>query len=311
MAGGVELRDLECFVAAAEELNFTRAAERVFITQPALSQKIAQLERKLGVPLFERGPKGVALTAAGGVMLEGARRLLAGAAELVRGVREAGGAEAARVRLGYVEYALQQIVSPILATLVRNHPGVGVERIEMPSFEIAGALADRRIDVGFGMLPIAGPGVRTRLMARGEWLAVMSDGHPLASAADLALASLAGEPLLLFARALNPRVFDALVDRCRAAGFEPNVVYQGVQVHVGPRMAAEGLGVLVIASWALPDLPPGVVARPVRDVGLRLSLAVAWRADDASPVTRTLVEAAVAHSRALLRPARGRTAPAP
>jgi DNA-binding transcriptional LysR family regulator len=299
MAGGLELRDLECFVAAARELNFTRAAERVFMTQPALSQKVARLERTLGVPLFVRGARGVALTAAGVAMLEGAGRILEAARELEREVRAAGGAESGRVRLGYVEYALQQLAPPILAALVRRHPGVAVEPVEMPSFEIARALNERRIDVGFGMRPIAGRGVRTRRMADGEWLAVVPREHRLASAERLSLASLAGERILLFARALNPRVFDAFVARCRAAGFEPDVAYQGVQAHVGPRMVAEGLGVLVIASWALPDLPPGVVVRTIDDVGYRLALCVAWRTGDDSPVTRTLVEAAVTHSRAL------------
>ena len=292
MASPFDLRELEYFVAAAEELNFTRAAERVFVTQPALSQTIAHLEGRLGVSLFTRTPKGVALTGAGEVLFAGARDLLDGAGALAERTRSVVREADARVRFGYIEYALQLIVSPMVAALLRRHPAARVERIEMPAYEVARALADRRIDVGFGVRPIAGRGISTRTIAEGQWLAVVPEGHAFARADEVPLDALDGERLLLFARALNHRVFDSVVDCCRRAGFEPAVVYETVQVHAGLRLVADGVGVLLIASYAVPELPAGLAARPVRGLDVDLVLAVAWRRDDDSPLVRTVVEAA-------------------
>lgn len=295
MATPFDLRELEYFVAAAEELNFTRAAERVFVTQSALSQKIAQMEGKLGVGLFERSPRGVALTDAGDVLLGGARDLLAAARDLADRTRRAVQEGDGGVRLGYVEYAVQMIVSSLVAALLRRHPSARVSNIEMPSFDQARALKEGRIDVGFGMRPIVGKGVATKTIVEGTWLAVMPETHRLAPEREIAVEALSAERLLLFARSLNHRVYDRVVDSFRRAGFEPHIVYETVQAEVGPRLVAEGVGVFVIASYALRDVTPGLVARPVRGMAIQPTLAVAWRRGDDSPLVRTLVEAAVSY----------------
>jgi DNA-binding transcriptional LysR family regulator len=288
-----DLRELQIFVAAAEELNFTRASERVHISQPALSQRIARLEGRLGVSLFRRGPQGVTLTKAGSDLRDGAERLLAEARQLARQVGAVRRTGESTIRLAYVEYAVQRWIPAIVSAITARHRGMHVEHVEMPAFEIPSALRESRADVGLGLGPIRGRGIEHRPLCRGQWLVVCSTTHSLARVDEVSLHDLAHEPIILFERSLNPRAFDAFGDACRRAGFEPKVALQTRQPTLGLELARQGLGVLAIASYALPDCGPGLEARPLRGLRSRPSLAVAWRREDTSGPVQTTVDAAV------------------
>lgn len=285
------LRRLRSFVAVSEELNFRRAAERVCVTQPALSQQVRELEAELGAALFERDRRRVALTAAGAALLGPAREALAILDAAAAEVRRLGDAAARTLRLGYVEYMNLPFLSPALRRLAERRPDIVVEPQEMFSAAAIAALLERRIDLGFAFQPVGHPDLASRPVLRGRWMLAMPEGHPLAAGAEVPGPALAGRRLVLFARHLNPPLHDALVaGLARVAGAEPEVAYRTAQAHVGPSLVAEGVGLFVYASYVLRQLPPGIVSRPI--AGLPpLELAAVWRGDARTPAVRAFLEA--------------------
>jgi DNA-binding transcriptional LysR family regulator len=295
----MELRQLKYFVAVAEELNFGRAAERVCLTQPALSQQIRKLEEDLGVTLFRRTRRQVELTEAGQAMLEGARRVLVEAEQTVRTVREVGGVGSRRLRVGFPEYANHTPVAEILRTFEKRHPGVELEQHEwfllQHTLQLVGRLRNGALDVGFLLLPVDDDALAHEHVLRIEIVAAMPEDHPLAAEREVPLRALAGERLILFSRRFHPMHYDHIVECCKEAGFVPNIVQKHEpQVYSGPttyRMVASGAGIgMVVPPLVTTSRPPGVVFRPLRDPTPTLDLVAAWRRNDPSPNLQAFLE---------------------
>jgi len=295
----MELRQLRYFVAVAEELNFGRAAERVYLSQPALSQQIGKLEQELEVALFHRTKRRVELTEAGKALLEGARQALVEIEQTVRTVREAGGVESSRLRVGFPEYANHTPVAEILRTFQERHPGVEPEQHEwfllQHTLQLVGRLHDGTLDVGFLLLPVDDDTLAYEHVLRIEIVAAMPEDHPLAAEREVPLRALAGERLILFSRRFHPMHYDHVVECCRQAGFVPNIVQKNEpQVYSGPttyRMVASGAGIgMVVPPLVMTSRPPGVVFRPLREPTPTLELVAAWRRSDASPNLRAFLE---------------------
>ena len=275
-----ELRQLHYFLALAEELHFSRAAQRVFISQPALSQQIGRLERGLGVKLFERDRHTVRLTDAGRAFMEGAAATLAAACKAASGLTGA----SPGLRIGYREYGFSSIVLPAFTRLQRAHPRAHLERIDLGIGQLIPALLENRIDVGIGLLPFDHPRIESQRIASGHWVAVLPRAHRLAkrSRRTIAARDLRGERLIVFQRSLNPAVYDRLLHQLRDAGVAPSGErpQETAQVQVGPALVAEGLGIFLVASYALPPLSAAVTARPVEGLGQALEVGGCWRAGE-------------------------------
>jgi DNA-binding transcriptional LysR family regulator len=288
MKSALELRHLRYFIAAAEELHFTRAADRVFLTQPALSQQIKALEEIVGAPLFDRSQRRLSLTEAGQTLLAGARRTLREAERSLQDVRRVTGTP--RLALGYIEYAFQAVANPVIQGLLERHADLRIERREVTQDHIPQALRDHVIDVGIGLLPMDGPGIRSTCVLRGRWQLVMPRQHRLAQFERVELAEVGNEPLIMFSGAVNRVLFDFVLNRFRRAGVEPNVVYETQQADAGRRMALLGVGLWVTGTHVIGgDLPDGLVARELADFDAT-EIGFAWRTDDASPAIGTLLE---------------------
>jgi DNA-binding transcriptional LysR family regulator len=276
----LELRHLRYFVAVAEELHFTRAAERVFLTQPALSQQIKALEEIVGVPLIDRTQRKIRLTDAGQILLHGARRTLNEADRSIHESRRAG--VSARLSLGYIEYAFQSFANPIIQSLLKRCSPLRIERREVAQDAIPQALQDHVIDLGIAMLPMEGTNISSCDITRGRWQIVMPAEHPLTRESTIPLASLAGEPLLMFSRTVNPSLYDFVLNRFRRAGVEPNVVYETSQGDAGQNMVELGVGLWIVASYVIgARLPKRLVARDLAEFD-EIRVGLAWRTDDTS-----------------------------
>lgn len=290
----MELRHLRSFVAVCETLHFRRAATRLGITQPALSHHIAALEQTLGVTLLSRSRRHVEVTEAGAVFLETAKatltRLEAGAKEAQRIGRSA----THRLRFGYLEYINLPFIGRALRRLGEHYPEVEVESVEMYPSQVLDALAQRTIDVGMTFHPVKVPNLKARRVVTGRWVVVLPEKHALARGAEVPLARLADERLIIFSRKLNPPTYDWFMQQCRAAGFEPKVAFHTTQALIGPTLVAEGVGVFIVGSYVLRELPSGVVTRPLSGFDNRLEFALAWRADDRSRPLRAFLDVAVA-----------------
>jgi DNA-binding transcriptional LysR family regulator len=287
----MELRHLRYFVAVAEELNFSRAAGRMYLSQPALSQQIQKLERELGISLFHRTKNHVVLTEAGQVLLEGARRVLILVEQTTREAREVGGAAGRHLKVGFPEYANHTPVADALQTFRRRYPYVELEEHETFTLQETLQQIDRlrkgRLDIGFMLRPEEDELLEIEHVLDIELVAALPKDHVLAGRDEISLKELSDERLILFSRSFHPRSYDYVVGCCREAGFEPKVVQRKEpQLYSGPttyRIVASGVGVGIVARPMVSGYRQyDVIFKPLRDPAPSLELVAAWRRDDTS-----------------------------
>lgn len=282
----MELRHLRYFIAVAEELNFTRAAARLHIGQPPLSQQIKALEEELGVRLFERSKRRVALTEAGERFLAGAYRLLADAEQAVEGARRAARGESGELRVAFTSSVPFTALLPGLIRAYRQRrPDVTLTLREMFTSDQYVALEAGEVDLGFvrySGLP-APPGIAVREIRHDPLRLVIHAGHPLAEREMVALADLRGEGFITYPRGAGTGLTALLRQLCLAAGFEPRIVQEAGEATTQIGLVAAGLGVALLPSPLECVRIEGVRYLPVADRGAYLSLGVAVRRGESSP----------------------------
>jgi len=247
----MELRHLRYFIAVAEELNFTRAATRLHIGQPPLSMQIRDLEEEIGVRLFERGPRRVALSTAGERFLLHARRILDGVEEAVAKARRAARGELGELRVGFTSsLPFTDLLPDALNAYRRRFPQVRLQLREMFTPEQFQALVRGELDVGFVRLQAGTPpaGIVLREVARNPLRLVVNAAHRLAGAAQVHLAELAGEDFISFPADVGTDLPGVLRALCRQAGFEPRIVQTAREATTQIGLVAAGLGVAVLPA---------------------------------------------------------------
>jgi DNA-binding transcriptional LysR family regulator len=298
----MELRHLRYFVAVAEELHFGRAARRLHIAQPPLSQQIRRLEAQLGTELLRRNRRRVELTEPGRLLLEGARPLLADADGLERLVRRAAGGEVGRLAVAYVGSATYRALPVLVRAFRERLPDVDLVLSERTTTPQVAALRARQVDAGIVRPPVADEGLLLEPLVAEALVAAVSDGHRLAAGARVAVAALADEPFVLFPRHVGTGLYDDVADVCRAAGFVPRVVQEAGDMQTIVSLVAAGVGVSLVPASVTALRLPGVAYRELDGPNATLALALATRRDDASPL--------VARFRAIARDAFVDEAPA-
>lgn len=290
----LELRHLRYFVAVAEELNFSRAAERLHMAQPPLSAAIRQLEQELGTDLLLRTTREVHLTEAGQTFLEGAERTLAELERARSDAQRAAAGEIGQLRIGFSWSARFETLPAIGRSFRRSHPDVSLLTEEMWNARMLPALRSGAIDLAVSLCPEIAGELAYQTIRREAMLALLAQSHPLASKPELALRDLADERFLMFPRELAPRLYDFMVGLCRQAGFEP--VASGDSFHSGWELqilSDVDVVALAPASVAL-ELPDGIAAVTVADPPDAVETAVMWPKDDPSAVSRAFRETALA-----------------
>jgi len=260
----MELRHLRYAVAVADELHFARAAARLHIAQPPLSQQIRSLEDELGVRLFDRTSRRVGLTAAGAAFIAEARRTLASAERAVEAARRAARGETGRLAIGYVSSASYDLLPAVLRAFQRRAPDVTLVLEEMNSNEQSRGVFAGTLDLGFVRRPppiergLAGTVVR-----REPVVVAVPRGHAVAAHRAVRLRQLASEPFILFPARPRPSWADAALDLCRGAGFEPRVVQEAVEMVSALSLVAAGIGIALVPGAVRAVRRPGVVFRPL------------------------------------------------
>ena len=282
----VELRQMRYFVAVAEELHFGRAAERVGIAQPPLSQQIQRLEAELGVQLFIRNRRRVQLSEPGRVFLDEARAALRQAERAVDAVQRAARGEAGRLRVGFVGSATFAVMPPILRRFREHFPAVDLTLSELSTTQQVEALREQRIDIGFVRPPLVADDLALEIIAREPLVAVVPSDHRLAGGGTIRLADLAGEPFVLFPHSFGPGLHAQIVGVCQRAGFNPRIVQEAVALPTIVSLVSVGIGVSLLPA-SIQHLPwAGVSYHPLAGDSPQAELALAWRLDDESPVVR-------------------------
>jgi len=285
----VELRQLRYFVAVAEELHFRRAAARLHISQPPLSQQIAALERELGCELLARTRRRVELTPAGEAFLRDARATLAELDVATARARAIADGRAGVLRINFVGSALLSIVPAAVQRFRGARPGVELELHERSTVEQLRALEAGTADVGLVRPPIdAGAGLRTEIVMRERTIAALPAGHKLTGLRRIPLRRLAAEPLVLFPRSQAPGYHDLLAGRLAATGASPRIVQYAPEMLTIIGLVAAGIGVSPVPASVAHLALDGVVYRPLAGAP-DTELVAVTREDGESPLVRAFV----------------------
>jgi DNA-binding transcriptional LysR family regulator len=292
-----ELRHLEAFVAVAEELHFGRAADRLRIAQPALSQQILRLESALGVDLLVRHRRRTALSEAGRLFLVEAKSTLAQARLAETVAQRAHCGELGRLRVGYNPTASSQPFLSAIASFERTAPDVDVSLRELPMGALATPLLDGSVDVAF-VISFGELDCQTRENALEQrelssegFVAALAPTHPLAASPEIDLGELAPDTFVLLAREVCTFWFDQLIAVCERAGFTPREIRQVGELGTQLTLVAAGLGVALVQQSTRLVRSDGITYLPIRRPPTpRIASTIVWRADNHSPTLHRFLD---------------------
>ena len=290
----IDLRQLRYFVVVCEELNFGRAAARLHITQPPLSQQIMQLEASLDAPLFIRGKRPLRLTHAGVELLSGARRLLAQADVVIEDAKQAGRGERGRLGITFLAGALPRLLPRCIAAYKHQYPGIRLDLREGVTQRQREAILAGEMDVGF-VRPLGTDHAELmtlRLISEPMMLA-LPEHHPLAALKRVPLAALAAEPFILFSRKDAFYFFNIVSNILHSADVTPEVIQDATQLYTVIALVSSGVGLSIVPASAQHMRFPGLIFRHL-DVAtpVHAELDLIWRADDTHPAVINFINIA-------------------
>jgi DNA-binding transcriptional LysR family regulator len=256
----MELYQLEYFLEAARQRNFTRAAARLHLAQAALSEQIRKLESELGAPLFHRGRRESVLTAAGETLRLHAEALLERAATARCAVRDLAGLRGGRLTIGAIPSVSACLLPAAIAAFRRKYPRVELGLFEGTSEAVAEAVESGRVELGIVQLPTTGGRFDAGLLFTEPFVALVARTHPAARQRRVALAQFAQEPFVLY----KGRARDTALAACRAAGFEPRIACESSELETIRSLVAARLGVAILPQLATRPSAAGCVALRLR-----------------------------------------------
>jgi DNA-binding transcriptional LysR family regulator len=286
----MEIRHMRSFIAVAEELNFRRAAERLQMAQPPLSQQIKRLERHVGVTLFHRDTRHVALTAAGQAFLAEARRALAAAHAAPQLARQAAAGQIGTVRLGFTGTGSYSVLLLIAQKFRQHRPRVQLSMVGPHySGELVDQLHRQDADASLIRLPVASSGLRIHELAQDSFLAAIPADHPLAQRSALGIPDLCDQPIIGYPSHRGVSAITAIHSGFMKHGLSPNIVQEAPDMHTIMLLVGAGAGLGLVLRSAEHLKVPGVVLVPVPEIP-PLPLALAWREADPNPALHALIE---------------------
>jgi len=277
------------FCELADVGNFGRAAERLHMSQPPLSRQIALMESELGTDLFERGPKGVTLTAAGRLLLIDAREVLRVAALAENNVKAARTGEAGELSLGFTMCAAYSVIPALTRLYKEAFPNVQLRVKELMPTVLEQALREGDIDVGISFPGLDSGGTRSQQLIREPMNAVLPFNHRLARARRLRVEDLAEENFIIVPRDQAPVLHDSVITRCQSAGFTPRI---GLEVYLQQtivHLVAEGLGVAFVPMSMKSGRVDGAVFKAIDDTPF-IEQHVVWQRRNLNPCVQRFLE---------------------
>lgn len=271
------IRHLWLFLAVAEEQHFGRAAKRLGMSQPPLTDQIQTLEQALKVKLFERSRRGTKLTPEGAAILPAVKKFAEQLERLELAVREAATGQRSMLAVGAITSAMVEVLPPLIEKMKANHPDVTISMREIDSVEAVPLLQSGDIDLAFARLEgDLGSGIKSMPLREDRLAVAVPKAHPLSGKTRIRLASLAEEDFVMFFRRVSPGYFDNLVTACRNAGFSPRIVHEVNSVISQIAFVGCGQGVALIPAGMKQMVPETVVVRPLTEKLSIVTTAVAW-----------------------------------
>jgi DNA-binding transcriptional LysR family regulator len=281
----VELRHLRYFIAVADKLNFSRAAQQLHIAQPPLSRQIRQLEDDVGVQLLIRNKRRVELTRAGRAFLEEAKKLIVQAGHAAEVARQSQKGETGTIKIG-IASGLGGVVNRAVADYCRRFPAIEIECKDIFSTIQNEALRKHEIDVGFLRPPVDDVHLDAEMLFEEEFVVVLPKTHPKAKRRALRLSDVADEPLIIFDRSFSSGLYEKILDLYRRRGFTPHITLTHAEAHeeAGTIMVAAGKGIYIGVGAIVTRAVSGVelAAIPLMEPEAKIEVYVARRKDESS-----------------------------
>jgi DNA-binding transcriptional LysR family regulator len=284
------IRQLWMFLAVAEEQHYGRAAKRLNMSQPPLTEQIKVLEQSLKLQLFHRSRKGTQLSPAGAAILPAVRQFAGQVERLERIVREVAAGQSGVLHVGAITSAMLETVPPVLEALKHAHPHLTVFVREIDSADAIPALEAGEIDLAFVRVDgEVGSGIATLPLAEDRLAVALPKDHPLAAQSRVRLQSLANEQLVMSARQVSPVYFDLLTSVCRSHGLTPRVTHEVRSVTSQIAYVGCGQGVALVPATMRKLAPENVVVRPLKEKVMVVTAALVWSTERHHPMVDEVV----------------------
>jgi DNA-binding transcriptional LysR family regulator len=287
----MELRHLRYFVTLAEELHFGRAADRLHIAQPPLSQQIRQLELELGFQLFHRTKRTVRLTDAGQVFLAEVQQILNHLDRAIQTGRQTSRGEIGQLVIGFVSSAAYNVLPKLLALFRADAPEVTIALHELTTDQQLDWLREGRIDIGVLRPPVEDSIFGTATIFRESLVLALPENHPLTQHPLISLRSLSQEPFIVFPRSFAPTLYDTIISLCQQAGFSPTVVQEAIQMQTIVSLVAANLGIAIVPASLQHLQRTGVVYKAIEEPVPEIETMLAWRRSEPSMTVQRFLEA--------------------
>ena len=274
----MDIRQLECFVAVAEELHFRRASERLALSQSALSERISALEHEIGARLFFRTTRQVSLTQAGSKFLKDSKKILTDIDRSVSNVRHAADSDLHNIRVSGVDEAISMVLPRALLAFRQTDPKVHVQVLEISSSEQhSKELIAHRTDVAFVRTPQEDEFMTSELLYRQPIVVVLADSNPLSNSNSLSTADIVDQPIVGYPKHARPILHEALWSGFRKIGAQPNIVCEIIDKSTLLQFVAHGLGIALAPAWVKNIAPSGVSFVPFEPYENLIDLYVGFR----------------------------------
>jgi DNA-binding transcriptional LysR family regulator len=295
----IDLRQMRAFAIVAEELHFGRAAEKLGIAQPPLSQQIRRLETKVGCRLFDRGTRRVELTEAGRALLATARRILLEATNGVEQARRVGRGDAGVLDVGFPATVALDLLPRVIRALRERHPGIELRLSELTTTPQRDALRTGGLDVGFLREPEPDASLQMETVMTERFIAVLPSTHRLAThRRAVPLVVLAAEPFILFRRDVGPLFHDRILGLCGQAGFTPRIVQEPLEWQTVVSLVRAGLGVSIVPQCVSSLRLEGATYKALTSSKARTSVVMCWHKDNRRTTLQRFIEVTRRVSRA-------------
>lgn len=287
----MDIRQLECFIAVAEELHFRRAGERLGLSQSALSERISALEHELGARLFFRTTRQVSLTQAGSEFVKDSKRILADIDSSISNFRHTAESDLQHIRVSGVDEAISMLLPKTLLKFRETDPKVHVQVLEISSSEQhAQELIAQRTDVAFVRTAQDDEYIKSELLHRQPIVVVLSDKNPLSNSTSLSTTDIIDQPIVGYPRHARPILHEALWSNFRQVGVQPNIVCEIIDKSTLLQFVAQGLGIALAPKWVQNIAPPGVCFVPFEPLENNIDLYLAFRKSGNSKTVENFIE---------------------
>jgi DNA-binding transcriptional LysR family regulator len=285
----MELRHLRYFLEVAHDLNMTRAAQRLHMSQPPLSRQIQQLEEELGTKLFERVGKHLNLTAHGKFFVNKAKQILVSVGDAEEAMKRIGNSDHAWLNIGFVPSTIYGFLPELLRRYRATHPKIDVSLNEYMTLHQVPALKSGSIDVGFGRLLFSDPDIIQEILWEEPLMAVLPSGHALLKRKTIDLKSLAQEPLILYPVRPRPNYADQVTEHFFKAGLQPNIIQEVQELQTALGLVASGAGITIVPHSVKKMRTGDVFYRPFTDNQLTSPVVMMYRKGEKSKVLRNFI----------------------